>query len=146
MSNNFTILEDQFGEHPDWIEIYNSGDEDIHLENYWISDNKDELNKWNLPPVDLPGDAYLLIFASGKDIQTIPSYWHTIIDMGDEWRYHIPVAEIGDSWKSSAGASIEWSVGKSGIGYSDEDDSTVIGQSVSLYMQQTFDISNCLRG
>ncbi len=142
MSNNFTILEDQFGEHPDWIEIYNSGDEDIHLENYWISDNKDELNKWNLPPVDLPGDAYLLIFASGKDIQTIPSYWHTIIDMGDEWRYHIPVAEIGDSWKSSAGASIEWSVGKSGIGYSDEDDSTVIGQSVSLYMQQTFDISD----
>ncbi|MEN8155526.1 MAG: CotH kinase family protein [Bacteroidota bacterium] len=142
MSYNFTILEDQFGEHPDWIEIYNPGDEDVELGNYWLSDNIEELNKWNLPHVDLPGGGYFVAFASGRGLQSDPSYWHTIINVGDQWRYMVPEAEIDDSWKSSSAATTDWSVGKSGIGYNDGDDSTLIGQTISLYMQKTFNISD----
>ena len=142
MSYNFTVLEDQFGEYPDWIEIYNSGTEEVYLGDYWLSDDKAELSKWNLPTVNLPADAYIVIFASGRNIQAGLSYWHTLINIGDEWRYHIPKTSIDDSWKSSADATIDWLVGKSGIGYTDGDDSTIIDPTISLYMQRTFDISD----
>ena len=142
MSNNFTVLEDQFGEYPDWIEIYNSGVGAINLENVWLSDDILELNKWKFPSIVIPEDTYMVIFASGKNIQSSPSYWHTLINVGDEWKYLLPETNLDDSWKSSTTATVDWSVGKSGIGYTDGDDSTIISQTISIYMQKAFDISN----
>jgi len=142
MSDNYSILEDQFGAYPDWIEIYNSGAEDMYLGDFYLSDNNEELDKWNLPPVDLQGFAYMVVFASGRNLASSISYWHTIINMGDEWKYFIPEEDLGDAWKVSAEASLDWTVGKSGIGYDDEDDSTTIGKSISLYMQHSFNLSD----
>lgn len=142
MSDNYSVLEDQFEDHPDWIEIYNSGGETIHLGDYYLSDNYDMLDKWSFPAIDLPGNAYMVVFASGKDLLSTPSYWHTIINMGDNWKYYIPEENIGDSWKNSTEASLDWSIGKSGIGYADEDDSTTIENCISLYMQHTFNLSD----
>ena len=97
---------------------------------------------WKFPSIVIPEDAYMVIFASGKNIQTSPSYWHTLINVGDEWKYLLPETNLDDSWKSSTTATVDWPVGKSGIGYADGDDSTLISQTISVYMQKTFDISN----
>jgi len=67
MSRNDTTLPDQDGDFPDWIELYNPGEEWINLTNYSISDNLSEVRKWIFPDVSIPPGGYLLIFASGKD-------------------------------------------------------------------------------
>ena len=67
MSSNATFLQDANGDYSDWIEIYNSGDEDINLENYMLSDDPELANKWLFPSVEVPAKGFLLVFASGKD-------------------------------------------------------------------------------
>lgn len=67
MSRNDTTLLDQDGDYPDWIELYNPGDQSVNLVNYGISDNLSEARKWLFPEVSIPPKGYLLLFASGKD-------------------------------------------------------------------------------
>ncbi len=55
------------GDFPDWIELFNSGNESINLEEYKISDDTLVLDKWAFPSIELEPDAFLVIFASGKD-------------------------------------------------------------------------------
>ena len=61
-SNNNTIT-DNHGEYEDWIELYNADDTDILLSNYYLSDNSEDHNKWQLPNISLGPDEYLLIWA-----------------------------------------------------------------------------------
>ena len=61
-SNNNTIT-DNHGEYEDWIELYNADDTDILLSNYYLSDNSEDFNKWQLPNISLGPDEYLLIWA-----------------------------------------------------------------------------------
>ncbi|MBD5507504.1 MAG: lamin tail domain-containing protein [Lachnospiraceae bacterium] len=45
----------------DWIELYNFSDTNINLGEYCLSDDKDDLDKCSLPPVELsPGDYYVI--------------------------------------------------------------------------------------
>jgi len=142
MPFNGTTISDQFNEYPDWVEVYNAGTETLSLENYWLSDDKAIPKKWNLPAVDLQAGEYMVYFASGRDITTDISYWHTVADLADQWKYYLPVSDIGDTWKSTASAASSWPLGKIGIGYSDNDDSTQVSHTISLYMQYTFDLTD----
>ncbi len=67
MSKNDNVLEDEDGEYPDWIEIYNATDEAINLSGYRLTDDPDSLTKWTFPSVVLGSQDYLVVFASGKD-------------------------------------------------------------------------------
>ncbi len=49
MSSNQTVYEDEFGEFEDWIELYNSGSESIDLSGLYLSDNADNLTKFQIP-------------------------------------------------------------------------------------------------
>ncbi len=64
-SYNGNTIEDEDGEESDWIELYNSGNLIINLEDFSISDKIG--NKWVFPPVSLSPLTHLLLFASGKD-------------------------------------------------------------------------------
>jgi len=55
------------GENSDWIEIYNSGEDEINLLGYTLSDKQNELDKWTFPDIVLDSKEFLLVFASGKD-------------------------------------------------------------------------------
>jgi len=61
---------------PDWIEIFNYAEQDVYLNNYYLTDKPDELRKWRFPNVVLRRKSYLLIYASGENIQT-PAEIHT---------------------------------------------------------------------
>ena len=67
MSKNENSITDEDNEYNDWIELHNSHNETINLNNYSLSDNEDELNKWQLPNITIAPQSSLLIFASGKD-------------------------------------------------------------------------------
>jgi hypothetical protein len=53
LTNNQTIMMDDFFEYDDWIEIYNPpGSPITNLANYFISDDPDTLTKWRIPAID----------------------------------------------------------------------------------------------
>jgi hypothetical protein len=142
MPSNTLTKADQFDEYPDWLEIYNAGENTISLDSIYLSDDPDNLLKWNFPHMDLLAGDFLLAFASGKDIREGMIHWHTHINMGDEWNYHIPVAEIGKQWKTLTQNDTSWYTGKSGIGFGDNDDSTLIENCLTLYMQKEFSVKD----
>ena len=57
---------DQYGNYYDWIEIYNSSDEDYLLEKIYITDNEKNLKKYKLDPVNLKSKEYLVIYFAGE--------------------------------------------------------------------------------
>jgi len=67
-SSNFTTILDYDGEASDWVELYNSGSTLQNLQDYYLSDDADELDKWEFPDVAIPAGEFLLVWASGKDI------------------------------------------------------------------------------
>ncbi|MFC1552569.1 CotH kinase family protein [Candidatus Latescibacterota bacterium] len=67
MASNTSTFQDEDGDSPDWIEIYNPGDTSIDLAGYGLSDRPDNLYKWLLPEVNIEPNEYLIVYASGKD-------------------------------------------------------------------------------
>lgn len=66
MSSNSQTLIDDEGDYPDWIEIYNPGDSPVNLMGCGLSDNRDELQKWTFPDIELAANGHVIVFASGK--------------------------------------------------------------------------------
>ena len=76
LASNKTGKAANSGERHDWIELYNSGSEDVSLEGYYLTDDpafapSDPETYWQLPDVTLQAESYLLIYASGIDEPTI---------------------------------------------------------------------------
>lgn len=67
MSANRTGLEDEDGDHSDWIELYNPGPEVINLAGWSLTDSRNEPRLWVFPERLIEPDSYLVVFASDKD-------------------------------------------------------------------------------
>ncbi len=77
MSSNKNTFSDEDGSFSDWIELYNSGEDNVDLTGMYLSDDKKKLNKWTFPHTVIPAKEYLLIWASGKDKTGINGELHT---------------------------------------------------------------------
>lgn len=66
MADNLSVISNEKGIYADWIEIYNSSSETIALKNYYLSDNKNELTKWNFPDINLAPAEYMIIFCDNE--------------------------------------------------------------------------------
>jgi len=75
-SDNDELLQSANGNYYDWIEIYNNSDEAIQLSNYYLSDDKHELDMWNFDSAVLGAGEYLIVFASDDDVIN-PNEQHT---------------------------------------------------------------------
>lgn len=67
MASNSSSITDEDGDHSDWIELHNFGDEPINLLGYGLSDNAGNPFKWVMPDVSIAPGEYRIVFASGKD-------------------------------------------------------------------------------
>jgi len=71
LARNDGGLLDGDGSASDWIEIYNPTDSAVGLAGWSLTDDADDLDKWQIPdlnaPTIEPGE-FLVIFASGQDI------------------------------------------------------------------------------
>ena len=141
-SANISKLADEDGEYNDWIELYNHSASEINLSGYYLSDTIALLKKWMFPAVRLKPWSYLVIFASDKNRSGIPVNYKTIVPAGSEWEYLVPASEPESNWKYSGFNSQLWKKGKSGFGFGDNDDSTVINISVSVFIRKEFTIEN----
>ncbi|MCW8849003.1 MAG: lamin tail domain-containing protein, partial [Melioribacteraceae bacterium] len=140
MSSNSSFYYDEYGDTPDWIEIYNGSDETIDLSTYYLSDDKNIPNKWAFPVIQLEPDSILLVNASGRDIRTNTLSWETVIDIGDSWFYRLGNEEPNINWRELGFIPEGWNIGSSGIGYGDDDDFTVISPQNSIYLRKEFEI------
>ncbi len=77
-NKNYLTLADEDGEYPDWIELYNAGDDTISLLNYSLSDDEGDPEKWILPNVQLLPGEFKTIFCSGKDRKPISGFIHVV--------------------------------------------------------------------
>ncbi len=142
VSSNVTGLSDEDGDYPDWLELYNSSNDVVSLNQYFLTDNLQDTFKWALPDITLSTDDHLFVFASGKNRINLINEWHTILDKGDELRYLIPTQELDASWKTLEFNDEDWSIGLSGIGYGDDDDETIIDPTISLFVRKKFTIDD----
>lgn len=67
MTSNKNINYLPNGSYYDWVEIYNSTDNDLDLSNIYISDNTNNLNKFRLPKVTIKKKSYLVIYLTGGE-------------------------------------------------------------------------------
>lgn len=75
MSSNAETIADDDGDYSDWIELYNSGTDTVHLEGWSLSDSYANPLKWVFPQVSVAPGKHLLVWASGKDRQPTPGEW-----------------------------------------------------------------------
>lgn len=87
MATGGSSLTDLNNDRPDWIEIWNPTDDTISLQDYYLTDDKDQLNKWAFSQQTIKSNKYLVIFASGKD-RTDPRYeQHTNFSLDADGEY-----------------------------------------------------------
>ena len=135
-------LYDEFQEENDWIEIINSGSNTVNLNNYFMSDDINNLQKWRFPNYQLASNEKILIFASNKTLGLYPSHWENLVKANDIWKYELGTSTISSSWNSLNFDDQLWNSGQGGIGYGDNDDNTIISNTISLYLRRKFTIQN----
>jgi len=63
MPNNTNSIQDPDGEYDDWIEFYNYSSDTCDLSGYYLSDNANQLNKWQFPDgTTVQGHGYLIVW------------------------------------------------------------------------------------
>jgi hypothetical protein len=81
MSSNAQVLRDEDGDTPDWIELFNPGSEEVNLQDWALSDDSLETDKWKFAATRIQPGGYLLVFASDKDRRSGPNL-HTNFKLG----------------------------------------------------------------
>ncbi len=66
-SDNETLLADAEGDYSDWIELWNQKDYPINLNQFMLTDDETDLNKWKFPELILDPNSYYLLWCSNKD-------------------------------------------------------------------------------
>jgi len=86
---------DSDGDASDWIEIFNSGPENVDLDGFHLTDEKEALNRWRFPAVQLPAGGFLIVYASGKNRSVAGSELHTNFNLAKDGEYLALVARDG---------------------------------------------------
>ncbi len=89
--NNDSLL-DGDGRSSDWLELYNTTNQSINLGGWYLTDDVNELTKWQFPSVTIDAYGYLLVFASGQDDEDYPymdagGYYHTNFKLDGDGEY-----------------------------------------------------------
>ncbi len=70
MASNDATVADQDGEFDDWIELFNTTNTAIDLTGYFLSDNAENLDKYDVPDgTMIPANGYLIIWADEDGMQ-----------------------------------------------------------------------------
>jgi hypothetical protein len=67
MAVNNTTLKDEDATYSDWIEVYNSGTNNVDLAGWYLSNKSTNLTQWQFPSTNLAPGGFMVVFASNKD-------------------------------------------------------------------------------
>ena len=86
---------DDDGEPSDWIEITNNGDSDASLGGYYLTNNSDNLKKWQLPQIKVSSGESIIVYASAKDRNNLDSALHASFTLDRKGDYLALIAPDG---------------------------------------------------
>lgn len=67
-ATNLHTIEDNYGSHGDWLELYNITDQPVDMAGFGLTDNKNNLSKWKFPAgVSIPAKGFLIVWLSGRN-------------------------------------------------------------------------------
>ena len=134
---------DEYGENTDWIEITNTLNTSFNLDNFYISDQVGDLDKWQFPNYIISPNEKMVICASGKSYSNYPNHWESIVKAEEDWKYSPGSFSISQDWNTINFNDQSWLLGQGGFGYGDNDDNTIISSNtISIYLRKTFDIQD----
>lgn len=87
MARNSHTLADEDETHSDWIELHNTSFDTVNLEGWFLTDTTNNLMKWRFPATNLNANAYLVVFASGKDRPIPGAPLHTSFQLAGDGEY-----------------------------------------------------------
>lgn len=68
--SNLSCAYDENGFHPDWVELYNTGDRDIDISDWKLSDSETRRNKWSFPSgTIIPAKGYTVVCLDGTPVK-----------------------------------------------------------------------------
>ncbi len=67
LADNATGDVDEDGDTEDWLELHNRAGEAVSLEGWSLSNDTGEDGQWEFPPITIPANGYLVLWASAKD-------------------------------------------------------------------------------
>lgn len=90
MGENVSSLQDGDGRYSDWIELYNDSAQTVDLAGWYLTDDEQNLTKWELPTMKLKPNASRVVFASGQPIDDYTDYANQLhtnftIDAADDY-------------------------------------------------------------
>jgi hypothetical protein len=80
-------IQDEDGDHSDWIEIANLGSEPVPLANWSLTDSFRSLTRWRFPEMTLAPGQRLIVFASAKDRRDPARPLHASFKLSDTGEY-----------------------------------------------------------
>ena len=84
---NLAGIPDEDGDHVNWIEITNFGEEAATLANWCLTDNFRNPARWRFPNISLAPAQRIIVFASGKDRRDPARPLHTNFKLNDRGEY-----------------------------------------------------------
>ena len=74
MASNQSAFQDDLGKFPDWIEIYNAGEQDVNIAGFFITDNLSRPEKWVISDSNpgitvVPANGFIVLFADNDTLQ-----------------------------------------------------------------------------
>ena len=67
-------------------------------------------------------------------------HWESVVLPGDEWNYLVPTSQPDEGWIAADFDVSNWQIGISGFGYGDEDDATVLPNTMAVLLRKAFEI------
>ncbi|MCA1803709.1 MAG: lamin tail domain-containing protein, partial [Rhodothermaceae bacterium] len=77
VASNSRVNTDEDGDYPDWIELYNYGENAVNLHRYGLSDNVNRPFKWVFPDTTIDPGEFMLVWASNKEGRKPGDEMHT---------------------------------------------------------------------
>ncbi|MFT7302416.1 MAG: hypothetical protein ACI8UZ_001253 [Akkermansiaceae bacterium] len=87
VARNDSGIQDEDGDKPDWLEIFNASESEVNLEGWHLTDDAENLTKWTFPEVVLAAQDYRVVFASDKDRITPGDPLHTNFSLSASGEY-----------------------------------------------------------
>lgn len=84
MSDNATYYADETGAYTDYVELYNRSEQPVSLKGWCLSDDRENIARWQFPDVTVPAGGYLVVHCSGNDTAGNAEHLHAGFRLGSE--------------------------------------------------------------
>lgn len=132
-------MEDEDGDLSDWIELANFGKRPMNLDGWHLTDNFHRLAKWRFPPVEIPAQARLVVFASGKDRRDPGQRLHTNFELDEQGEYLALVRPDGRTVAQEFLPKFPRQTGKHTFGLRDQLQAVIASSGIGFDAYRYFD-------